>query len=98
MKKMHTKSGLIAYKTTTEEIQRIGGIGICDECGKASFEGGYLIPVLNHWQCPDCFDEWQQRAKYYPEDEPIEARNASYYEAMIPTTEEISQGGGAPEC
>lgn len=91
MRKMKTKNGLLVYKTTTAEIASIGGMGICDECGKPSLEGGYLIPVMNHWMCHACFDEWKDRAKYYPEDEPIEARNARYYEARIPITEE-------PEC
>ena len=88
MKKFHTKSGLIAYKTTTEEIMRIGGLGICDECGVFHPEGGFLVPVLNHWQCKECFEDWESRAKNYPEDAPYEARRAAYYEVLIPCTEE----------
>lgn len=87
MEKFHTKSGLIAYKTTVEEIMSIGGLGICDECGEFSFDGGFLVPVLNHWQCKECFEDWQSRAKYYPEDAPFEARYARYYENVIPFTE-----------
>lgn len=56
MRKMLTKAGLIAYHTTAAEITLIGGFGICDECGKHSHEG-YLVPVLNHWQCPKCFND-----------------------------------------
>ncbi len=88
MKKFKLKCGLIAYKTTTEEIQSIGGLGICDECGQYHPEGGFLVPVLNHWQCEKCFNEWKGYAKYYPEDAPYEAKRAAYYEAMIPYTEE----------
>ncbi len=87
MKQMRTKAGLIVYKTTMAEITLIGGMGICDECGKPSLDGGYLVPVLNHWQCEDCFKEWADSAKHYPEDDHIERRNAEYYEAMIPLTE-----------
>lgn len=87
MEKFYTKSGYIAYKTTFLEITRIGGLGICDECGTVHLEGGYLVPVLNHWQCEECFNDWQSRATYYPEDAPFEARTAKYYEAMIPCTE-----------
>lgn len=48
MKKGKTSVGWIYYKTTTEEIFRLGGRGICDECNEFQRDGGYLIPVLNH--------------------------------------------------
>ncbi len=48
MIKLQTKAGYIAYKTTRQEIDRLGGVGICDDCCKAIDEG-YLIPVLNNW-------------------------------------------------
>ena len=83
MKKVITKGGLIAYKTTSQELQLIGGLGICDECNTAP-GSGYLVPVLNHWMCDKCYEDWQRRAKRYPEDDPIEQKNARYYEAMIP--------------
>lgn len=94
MKKLQTKAGLIAYHTTAAETTLIGGMGICDECGKAPPDG-YLVPVLNHWQCPECFKDWAERAKYYPEDEPFERKNAAYYEARIPLTKSQTQGGGS---
>lgn len=34
MKKGRTSVGWIYYKTTTEEIFRLGGRGICDECNE----------------------------------------------------------------
>lgn len=92
MKKIRTKRGLIAYHTTAAETTLIGGMGICDECGAAPPDG-YLVPVLNHWQCPDCFRDWAGRAKYYPEDAPFERRNARYYESRIPLTEETDDDG-----
>lgn len=86
MEKFYTKNGLIAYKTTLLEIVSIGGLGICDECGTAHPEGGYLVPVLNHWQCESCFNECKDRLQKYPEDMPYEANRAEYYEARIPCT------------
>lgn len=87
MHKMKSKCGYTVYKVTILDIFELGGVGICDECGKASMNG-YLVPVLNHYQCPKCFDEWNARATYYPEDIPAEQRVAEYYEKMIPITEE----------
>ena len=87
MEKFKIECGLIVYKTTTEEIMSIGGLGICDACGQFHPEGGYLVPVLNWWMCEECFNDWQSRATYYPEDAPFEAKRAEYYEAMIPCTE-----------
>lgn len=88
MVKFKTSVGWIAYKTTTAEIMSIGGFGICDECNEAQLNGGYLVPVLNHWMCQKCFDEWKKTANYYPQDAPIEKKNSEYYEKLIPTVEE----------
>ena len=87
MRKFKTKNGYIAYKTTTAEIMITGGRGICDECGTFHPEGGYLVPVLNHWQCEECFNDFQEKIGYYPEDIPFERSRAAYYEKMIPLTE-----------
>lgn len=91
MKKFKTKNGYIAYKTTTEEMFRIGGFGICDLCGKSHLDGGYLVPVLNGWICPDCFSSWQERGRYYPEDIPYERQKAKEYESWLPFTVEEEQ-------
>ena len=87
MEKFYLDCGLIVYKTTTEEIQSIGGLGICDACGTFTPDGGYLIPVLNWWMCEECFNDYKQRATRYPEDDPIEKRRALYYESVLPFTE-----------
>lgn len=86
MQKLLTPHGYIAYRTTTAEIQSIGGLGVCDECGEHHPEGGYLVPVLNHWMCEKCFNEWESDARYYPEDIPVQNRRAAYYESLIPCT------------
>jgi hypothetical protein len=57
MEKTIAKNGYIAFEMTKEENMRIGGFGICDECNTPT-DKGYLIPVLNHYQCPHCFKEW----------------------------------------
>ena len=60
------------------EITQIGGLGICDYCAKPSFNG-FLIPVLNRWFCPKCYEEWKSRAVYYPEDKEYEDRKFNQY-------------------
>jgi len=82
MRKINTKSGYIAYSCSALEIKIIGGLGICDECNKTA-RNGYLVPVLNHYMCGDCFKEWDVSATYYPEDIPFEKKYAAYYEAVI---------------
>lgn len=83
MKKILTKSNHIAYECSAKEISLCGGIGICDECGKQA-KAGYLVPVLNHWMCEECFNDWQSYAKHYAEDDEFERRYADYYESVIP--------------
>lgn len=83
MRKYRLTIGWIVYRTTAAETGLIGGMGICDECNRAA-EYGYLVPVLNHWQCPECFREWKRNARYYPSDVPFEQRNIDFYESRIP--------------
>lgn len=83
MRKIKSKCGYTVYEATAVETMRLGGIGVCDECNKGSIRG-YLIPVLNRYMCPLCYEEWNNRAVYYAEDIPHEERVAGYYEKMIP--------------
>lgn len=85
MKKTIAKNGYVAFEMTEEENMRIGGLGICDECGTHA-EKGYLVPVLNHYQCPCCFKKWSNDTRFYPEDIPIEARRTEYYEHILTVT------------
>lgn len=48
MKKIKLPIGHIAYETTAAETTNLGGLGICDDCGKHACHG-YLVPVLNHY-------------------------------------------------
>lgn len=91
MKKITLENGLIVYKTSAVETMNLGGLGICDDCGKGALHG-YLVPVLNHYQCPECFKAWSTRAKYYPEDAQFEKSTAEYYESKIPLTEGDADG------
>jgi len=86
MKKIKTAVGYTAYETTAIETTKLGGIGVCDECNKFA-ASGYLVPVLNHYQCPKCFDSWNKRAKYYQEDIEFETQTESYFESKIPLTD-----------
>lgn len=82
MTKGKTKVGHIFFKTTSTECAKWGGFGICDECNQHSAEG-YLVPVLNLWLCPKCFESWQKRAIYYSEDRSYEENKAQYYESIL---------------
>lgn len=90
MKKIKTKVGYIAYQTTIEETTKWGGVGVCDHCNKTA-DMGYLVSVLNHWVCPDCYKEWDSTAIYYAEDIEVESRNADYYESLLPVTQECEE-------
>lgn len=91
MKKIKTKCGYIAYEVSRKEITGLGGLGICDHCNTPA-EKGWLVPVLNRWLCRKCYEEWNERANFYPEDLWVEEKNCQYYESMIPL-----EGGGQDE-
>lgn len=88
MEKIKIPNGLFAYRTTAEETHLLGGRGICDECNQFA-EQGYLVPVLNHYQCPKCFYNFKNYSINYPEDRAIELRRMEYYEHLIPLSVEI---------
>lgn len=68
MKKFKSKCGYVVYETTTKECITItGGFGICDMCNKTN-KTLYLVPVLNLALCPNCFNDWNDRAEFYEED------------------------------
>lgn len=83
MRKIQSKCGYTVYEVSAAEVTLLGGFGICDECNEFAPKG-YLIPVLNHYQCPKCYADWNERAVYYEEDIPHEQRVSEYYEKMIP--------------
>lgn len=88
MKRINTEKGFIVYRALAEETARLGGCGVCDHCNEFALSG-YLIPVLNHYLCEKCFDEWIKRSTYYPEDVEIEKGAAKCYENLIPVEKYI---------
>ena len=64
---------------------RSGHIAYSATALEISLIGGFGI--CDHYMCKKCFSEWDAGATYYPEDTYIEAKRASYYEAMIPMDE-----------
>lgn len=89
MEKIKIPNGLFAYRATAEETFKIGGFGTCDECGQFAAKG-YLVPVLNHYQCPKCFREFKYYSSNYPEDLPFQQRTMEYFESKIPVGIEIT--------
>ncbi|MBQ9092266.1 MAG: hypothetical protein IJY52_08385 [Anaerotignum sp.] len=90
MKKTKLNCGHAAYEVSRVEVMRLGGFGICDNCNTTA-ETGYLVPVLNRWLCPKCYEEFNKSANFYQEDMWVEEKNCRYYESMIPM--EVSADG-----
>lgn len=82
MKKFGSKQGYTVYKVRREQLALIGGLGICDECNDTP-DFGYLVPVLNHYQCPKCFEEWNNNHSYYYDDIDFQNKYAKIYEDRI---------------
>lgn len=83
MIKFKMECGHYAYSASAISTFYLGGCGICDDCGIFA-ERGYLVPVLTHYQCPVCFEDFKSRAKYYPEDVPFEQMVMDSWERRIP--------------
>lgn len=64
--------------------EKIGGLGICDDCNK-DFQTAYYIAVLNHCYCQGCYDSWMERAEVYASDKPIEEKNFNWMLKRVPT-------------
>ena len=92
MRKIKTKCGYTAYITSKSEVQLLGGFGLCDHCNTLQ-RTGYLVPVLNHFLCERCYNDFDERAIYYRQDIAVETRNADYYESVIPLEEGDEKDG-----
>lgn len=79
---INNEKGFKVLKVAACELTKIGGMGICDACGKAKMEG-YYIAVLNQWYCPECYKRWYAGAKNYPEDRPIEDRHYRNFQMWL---------------
>lgn len=84
IKKFKSPQGYTVLKMSLFECTSIfkGGAGICDNCGRAVLEG-YYVPVLNHYLCPKCYQDFTQRTPYYPEDAYFESYWLDYVSKRI---------------
>lgn len=83
MIKFINSTGYTIYKVTADECYSWGGLSICDDCNTFSAYG-YLVPVLNHFMCPSCYNEWLSFAKFYPDDLSFENEICRRYEKILP--------------
>ena len=81
-KKFINEKGFTVYEMTGAETMEFGGYGICDYCNEGAAKG-YLIPVLNHYYCEECYNEWVESAEYYEEDRWFEKRKIEYYDSIL---------------
>ena len=81
--KFKIPKGWTAYIMTLEDVKLIfKGFGICDDCGSVSPIGCY-VPILNHYMCFECFEDWIKHCEFYEEDLPYEKRNIDFLEKQI---------------
>ena len=80
---IENKKGFSVIKVSLLECVKWGGMGICDLCGEAVVNGGYYVAVLNSVMCEKCYNEWSERAIYYPEDSVIEVRNFNFMRKLL---------------
>ncbi len=79
---VENKKKFIVFETSLDECLSWGGIGVCDHCNKKA-STGYLVAVLNHWVCKECYDNWLINAINYPEDRPYEKKTAERYKLLL---------------
>lgn len=73
---------LLIECTAGELMNAVGSdICICDWCAKTFLpsDKGCYIAVLNQWYCQECFEEWIERATWYPQDADVERKNFEFY-------------------
>lgn len=83
MAKQISRGKFFLIECTAGELMNAVGsdICICDWCGTPFLpsEKGCYIAVLNQWYCQKCFEEWVERATWYPEDVDYERKNFDFY-------------------
>ena len=83
MAKQITRGKFLLIECTAGELMNAVGsdICICDWCAKPFLpsEKGCYIAVLNQWYCQKCFEEWIERATWYPQDVDVERKNFEFY-------------------
>jgi len=81
-KPLKNEKGFKILTICLTDIINIGSPGICDWCSGDVNTGKY-IAVLNHIYCDKCYDEWYNRAKYFPQDKPVEDKNYDHYSLLF---------------
>ena len=83
MAKQISRGKFLLIECNAGELMNAVGsdICICDWCGNSFLpsEKGCYIAVLNQWYCQKCFEEWAERATWYPEDVDCERKNFEFY-------------------
>ncbi len=83
MAKQISRGKFFLIECTAGELMNAVGsdICICDWCGKSFLpsDKGVYIAVLNQWYCQKCFEEWVERATWYPEEVDYERKNFDFY-------------------
>ncbi len=64
--------------------EKIGGLGICDDCNK-DFQTAFYVAVLNHSYCQECYDSWMTNAIKFPEDRKYEEENFNRMKETLAT-------------
>ena len=84
MRKFKSRVGYLIYEATAADTEKLGGFGICDNCSSYS-ETGFLVAVLNHYMCCECFAEWDNGSRMYLEDLHVERKREAYYDYIFDT-------------
>lgn len=87
MKVEKAKNGYKFLKATSFEIIKLGGFSICDFCNCLA-SNGYLVPVLNQYLCPKCFEAWEKEGDFYPEDVPHQEKVLERYRQIFEVEDE----------
>ena len=74
--------GFKIIEVSAEETFTWGGSGICDFCN-GFFRMGFYIAVLNSCYCKECYDTWNTRNTYYPEDDYFEEQAFNQYKEFL---------------
>lgn len=90
---IESNKGFKLIECSIAETTNFGGMGICDRCNSASFKG-MIIPVLNHWYCPECFEEWHRTAENYPDDRGFETKVFNHFKKIFNLNEESEANNG----
>ncbi|MCY4781765.1 hypothetical protein ORI89_19115 [Sphingobacterium sp. UT-1RO-CII-1] len=78
--------GFKVISCSMSETTKFCGMGICDCCSKAAFNG-YIVCVLVRWYCEECYQEWNKEATYYPEDVNYELSMFNQFKKVLNITE-----------